>query len=227
MKIVSEVPAASAWLREMGVPVLADAPPDERIDLLVTGGASGGEVPSSGAVLEFAPRTLKEVLDAVLALGRQVDALPAAMSLLAAGEARLAAVRHALGIARDGSVRGAPPPRAVILTAVDPPVAGGRWLPDLLAHAGASSPLAPSGSADRPVQQADLDAMDVVIAPAASGEARLAHGNAVLVEGLGGGGAGPELYRLVELLAAAVHGFRPDPAPAAGELVRLPAEVPA
>lgn len=221
MRIVSHVPAASAWLRALGVPVIDGPSPIDQPDLLICDGASRARPPAGATItLAFAPRTLKEALDAVLQLARHAQCLPAAMALLAAGEARLARVRQELAIGRDGSVRGADPQRAIILTSLDPLIAGGRWLPDLLAHAGASSPLAPAGDEDRHVEPSDLAPLDAVIVAlpltgakdAASGAARLAHPRTFAIGSPHACGAGPELYRTVELLAAALYGYRP-PAP--------------
>jgi len=189
----------------------------------------------------FAPATLKQALDGVLSLARAADRLPDAMRMLAEIEMRIGAVGSAIGRdRRGGTVGGQPAPRVAIATAVSEGeiVLGGRWVPDLAAAAGAEAVLVRAGEDDLSSTPAELaragPALLVLALPgvhvagalrthgvlrASAGWQPLRRTPTVAIDGRRYVVApGPSIVRAVELLAAAIHGYRPAPAPAPVEL---------
>ncbi len=79
-------------------------------------------------VVSLDPRTLDEVLDSVLTVGRHTGTSAAAEALVGRLRARLAAVAAATA--------GAPRPRVAVAEWVDPPFTAGHWVPDLVTAAG-------------------------------------------------------------------------------------------
>ncbi len=108
----------------------------------------------------FRPSTLKQVLTAVMDLGRRAGRLGEVMTLLGHQEAALKRLREDVGIPR-----AAPPsdlvPAAVILRTPSGWMAPGGWVPDLLDRAAGRDVLCQSGSAPRSVDSAVLEAADV------------------------------------------------------------------
>lgn len=105
--------AAAAWLAAFG----ADGVDPDTLDV------------------PFAPTTHKAVLDGALAFGRAAGRLPAAMRVLAEGEARLQRLRGRLGLGRADRA-GEALPSVVVVERADPLTLAGRWVPDLVTHAG-------------------------------------------------------------------------------------------
>jgi len=85
-------------------------------------------LPRCPEVLSLDPATLADVLADVLRVGERTGRAAAAAELVAALERRLAAVR--------ARVAGSPRPRVLALEWLDPPFAGGHWVPDMIAAAG-------------------------------------------------------------------------------------------
>jgi iron complex transport system substrate-binding protein len=134
--------------------------------------AFGADVGAVG-VVPFAPATYKEVLDGALALGHAAGRLPEAMRVLADGEARLRRLRDRLGLARWD--RGVVALTAVaVVEAAEPLRIAGRWVPDLVRHAGGRAVLAEAGAPSRDVPWAALVEADpdvLVVAPREGAEA--------------------------------------------------------
>ena len=125
-------------------------------------------------VLDFAPATLKQVLDAALDLGRRSGVLGDAMRTVADGERRLRTLADRVGGRRGARAR----PTVACVEWVDPPMTAGHWTPDLVEHAGARPVLSASGARSRTarwseVAEADPDVL-VVAACGRGVEASLA-----------------------------------------------------
>ena len=88
-------------------------------------------------VLTIDPRTLDEVLDTVVTLGRSSGRTAAADALVDGLRERLAAVEAAVGELDR--------PRALVLEWTDPPFAPGHWVPEMVERAGAVSTLGTPG----------------------------------------------------------------------------------
>ena len=110
------------------------------------------------AVLSLDPRTLAEVIADVPRLGAAAGADDAAERLAAELEDRLARLRDA--------VSGSDRPRVVALEWLDPPFAGGHWIPEMIEIAGGVDPVGEAGAKSRTVGWDELDGArpDVVVA---------------------------------------------------------------
>ena len=93
-------------------------------------------------LVDVAPATYKDVLDAALDLGRRVGRLPDAMRVVAGGEARLRALADRVG----GRRQLAAAPRVVCVEWVEPVFTAGHWTPDLVEHAGGVPVLSEAGA---------------------------------------------------------------------------------
>jgi iron complex transport system substrate-binding protein len=105
-------------------------------------------------VLSLDPRTLGDVLADVRRVGEATGRERQAEALVAELERRLAAVRAA--------VAGQPRPRVLALEWLDPPFAGGHWVPEMIAAAGGRDVIAAPGDSSarltwERVQAADPD----------------------------------------------------------------------
>ena len=98
-------------------------------------------LPGAPAVLSLDPSTLGEVLDDLERLAGACGAEGRGRSLRAGLDERLERVR--------GRVAGAERPRVTALEWLDPPYAGGHWVPEMLAAAGGSDPIARPGERSR------------------------------------------------------------------------------
>lgn len=209
-----------------------------------TVGATLCTVAPAARVVAADPHTLDDLSDAILAVGRAVDAEDGARRLVADLDARLDVVRAA--------VAGRRRPRVAVLEWPDPPWLPGHWVPDMVDVAGGEGLLGTSGEPSTRACWEDLDGLDVEVVVAAFCGFDLAttrgmvddlvatpHG-ARLVDGVRvlavDGSAlfsrpGPRLVDGVEVLAHALHGTGPVPAAdAAAELVDgswQPVEAPA
>ncbi|MCY7397207.1 MAG: cobalamin-binding protein [Nocardioides sp.] len=108
-------------------------------------------------VLTYAPRTIAEVLDGVLALGR-------ATGREEAGHALVADLRRRLDVVRQ-SVTGRPRPRVAVLEWTDPPYAPGHWIPEMVEAAGGECVLGAAGETSVRVlwETVHASAPDVVV----------------------------------------------------------------
>jgi iron complex transport system substrate-binding protein len=172
-------------------------------------------LPSSPHVLSLDPSTLDEVLADVRTLAAAAGAADAGDTLLGDAERRLARVRDA--------VAGAERPRVLALEWLDPPFAGGHWVPEMIALAGGEDVLARPGEKSRVFEWADAEAArpDVVVSmPCGYGTKRAAEETRPWLDRLAALGAsrvvavdassyfsrpGPRLVDGVELLAHLLH----------------------
>ncbi len=88
-------------------------------------------------VLTIDPHSIGEVLDSVTTLGAATGCERAATELVAGLRRRLYAV--------ESGVRGAPPPRALVLEWTDPAFAPGHWVPEMVTLAGGRNVLGEAG----------------------------------------------------------------------------------
>jgi iron complex transport system substrate-binding protein len=172
-------------------------------------------MPRPPTVLALDPTTLDEVLKDVRTLGEAAGAEAAADDLLSRAADRIERVRTA--------VRGAARPRVVALEWLDPPFAGGHWVPELVAMAGGLDPLGEPGRRSRVVTWEELGAArpEIVVCmpcgydrPRAAAEA-LAFGSNLAELGAATVAAvdasayfsrpGPRLVDGLELLAHLIH----------------------
>src|SRR5919106_26744 len=111
--------------------------------------AVADRLPTRPAVISLDPRTLAEVIADVPRLGSVAGADDAAERLAAELEERLADVREA--------VAGASRPRVVALEWLDPPFAGGHWVPEMIEIAGGVDPVGEAGAKSRTVGWEELE----------------------------------------------------------------------
>jgi iron complex transport system substrate-binding protein len=191
-------------------------------------------IPSDPAVLSLDPSTIGEVLADVRTLAAAADALEAGERLLADAADRLDRVSAA--------VEGANRPRVLALEWLDPPYAGGHWVPQMIEHAGGEDVLGLAGEKSRVFDWAEAAAGLPEIAvsmPCGYGTERAAEETRPFVEQIAATGArrvvavdasayfsrpGPRLIDGVELLAHLIHPDRVEPPPP-GRFVEL--DVPA
>jgi len=106
------------------------------------------------SVFSMQPRTLKEVFDEALRLGRRLDRLDAAMEVLAEGEARLKALRDRIGV--DRRTDPASLPSVACIEWLEPLMVAGHWMPDVVEMAGGRPVLAEAGTPTKRVEWAAL-----------------------------------------------------------------------
>ena len=94
-------------------------------------------LPRCPDLLSLDPRTLAGVFADIARVGEATGRTAAAEALLAALERRLAAV--------DAGVEGLPRPRVLALEWLDPPFAGGHWVPEMIERAGGIEAVARPG----------------------------------------------------------------------------------
>jgi iron complex transport system substrate-binding protein len=221
--------AAGGNLYTLHERALADLQPDLILtqDLCAVCALPSGHVEAALAyldcqaqVLTLDPRTLDEVLDTFLTIGRATGVPGRADRLVAGLRARLAAVA--------ARVAGRPRPKVAMIEWVDPPFTAGHWVPDLVTAAGgtpvAARPGEPSVAARWPEIAAAAPDL-AVVAPCgyhldgAAEQARIAvqelpglpvwaiDADGIVVR------PGPRLVAGVEALAAMLHPGIASPAP--------------
>ena len=210
-------------------PPLADV--EKALDTL-----AGGDV----ELVNFAPGTYKQVLDAALDLGRRVGRLPDAMRVVADGEARLRRLADRVGGRRQLGAA----PRVVCVEWVEPVFTAGHWTPDLVEHAGGVPVLSEAGARSGEVTWGAIaDADPDVLVVAACGRSVAAsvadleacaprwrdlraarEGCAVVLEGdLLFNRPGPSLVRSSEVMAWAIWGEASGITPRPEEAAVVPA----
>jgi iron complex transport system substrate-binding protein len=187
-------------------------------------------IPSEPQVLSLDPTTIGEVLADVRTLAMAAEAPAAGEALLADAASRLDRVAEA--------VEGAERPRVLALEWLDPPYAGGHWVPQMVELAGGEDALGLPGEKSRVFDWSEAEAAraEVVVSmPCGYGAERAAEETRSHLDRLRSLGArrvvavdassyfsrpGPRLVDGVELLAHVLH---PDrvPAPPPGRLVEL------
>jgi iron complex transport system substrate-binding protein len=193
-------------------------------------------IPSEPQVLSLDPSTIGEVLADIRTLATATGAIEAGERLLADLADRLDRVQEALA--------GAPErPRVLALEWIDPPFAGGHWVPQMIELAGGEDALGLAGEKSRTFDWAEAEAArpEVAVAmPCGYGTERAAEETRAFLERIAATGArrvvavdatayfsrpGPRLVDGVELLAHILHPDRAD-APPPGRAVELDVSAP-
>lgn len=178
-------------------------------------------------VFSMQPRTLKEVLNTALRLGRTLKRTHDAMRVVASAEKQLHDLHTRVGYDRRETDPGTLPTVACIEW-LDPLMVAGHWMPDIVEMAGGKAVLTEAGDASQTIsfdalREADPDAIAILpcgfsiehtrrdlsaltdrpgwsdLRAAQSGRVVLLDGNAYFNR------PGPRLYRSIEVLAAALH----------------------
>ncbi len=188
------------------------------------------------------PRTLKEVLDQALALGRLLGRSAEAMRTIARLEMQLHLLRRRIGIERTTPT--AEMPTVAALEWIEPVMTAGHWTPDLIELAGGRPVCSGAGERSRVLdwdvlRREDPDVIAVIPCGMTVGSARRdAHyltsrdgwedlsavrgGRVYLFDGNAYfNRPGPRLYRSIELLAAVLYGDRARVDVEAGEMMPL------
>jgi iron complex transport system substrate-binding protein len=164
---VRESLAEEATIYHLNRDLLAELTPDlmltqELCDVCAVGTPEVRHVvaslPHTPQVVSLEPRTLGEVLDSILLVGRLTGTLRRAIELADSLRARLETVR--------GAVAGPPRRRVLTLEWVDPLFVGGHWVPEMVEIAGGREVLGEAGLPSREVtwQEVAAAAPEVVIA---------------------------------------------------------------
>ncbi|HEX6573419.1 MAG TPA: cobalamin-binding protein [Gemmatimonadaceae bacterium] len=95
------------------------------------------ELPSRPQVLWLTPRTIEDIEQNILDIGRATSRMLEAESLIADNRERIQTVRK--------SVHGAPVRRVAFLEWTDPLFCPGHWVPEMISLAGGSDPLGVAG----------------------------------------------------------------------------------
>lgn len=185
-------------------------------------------------IFSMQPTTFKQVLNDALRLGKKIGRTREAMEFVARRERRLQDLRSRLGLSkRSGSESR---PSVLCISCIDPLVAAGNWVPDMVELAGGA--MSDLGVAGQPshflgwtsVRRADPDVLAFVLSgldlettrsevimriPALPGWADLRavrNGRVYVFNGRDYfSRPGPRLYRGIELLALALHPQRLTP----------------
>jgi iron complex transport system substrate-binding protein len=192
-------------------------------------------IPSEPQVLSLDPSTIGEVLADVRTLAVAADASEAGEQLLEEAADRLDHVAQA--------VEGADRPRMLALEWLDPPYAGGHWVPQMVELAGGEDALGLPGERSRTFEWSEAEAARpelVVSMPCGYGAERAAEETRPHLEQLAALGArrvvavdasayfsrpGPRLVDGVELLAHILHPDRVA-APPPGRMIELDVSAP-
>ena len=140
---------------ELDAGALLDADPD----LVIVGDGDGGAIGAREveavfadedeppSVLTLAASSVEGVLNGIVAVGAMTEAENAALDVVVGLRERLQGLEEIVMGRRD---RGFQPPRVVLLGAVDPPRAVGRWIPDQVRLAGGWELLGQDGGPAEP-----------------------------------------------------------------------------
>jgi iron complex transport system substrate-binding protein len=123
-------------------------------------------LPRCPEVLSLDPKTLAGVFADIRTVGAAIGRTAEAEALLRTLEDRLAAVR--------ARVADRPRPRVLALEWLDPPFAGGHWIPEMIAAAGGDDAIAGPGDSSRRLTWEQVEAADpdaVVVMPCGFDEA--------------------------------------------------------
>jgi iron complex transport system substrate-binding protein len=114
-------------------------------------------------ILSLSPTTLDDMLGDILAVGAATGRLARAREVVARLKARCASVRY-----RTAAVTRSCRPRVAVIEWLDPPMAAGNWVPELVRIAGGHDVLGQAGSHSHWITWADVAAADpdvVVLIP--------------------------------------------------------------
>lgn len=117
---------------------------------------------SAPEIIDFAPSTHKQVLDASLTLANRIGRFEAAMRVVAESEQQLRELANRVGGRRQLEAG----PTVVCIEWVEPPMTAGHWTPDLVEHAGGRPLLSEAGERSQyttweAVAEADPDVLVV------------------------------------------------------------------
>jgi len=133
-------------------------------------------LPRCPEVLSLDPKTLAGVFADIEKVGAATGRQAAAETLIQDLEERLAAVR--------AQVAGRPRPRVLALEWLDPPFAGGHWIPEMIDAAGGLDIIAGAGDSSRRLTWEQVEAADpevIIVMPCGYDEAG-AHAQMALAE---------------------------------------------
>jgi len=150
-------------------------------------------LPRCPEVLSLDPQTLAGVFADIEKVGAATGRQTEAAALIQDLEERLAAVR--------ARVAGRPRPRVLALEWLDPPFAGGHWIPEMIDAAGGVDVIASAGDSSRRLTWEQIEAADpdvVIVMPCGYDEAG-AQAQMALAAG------GPAWQRLRAVRAGRVH----------------------
>ena len=127
------------------------------------------EIETQPRVVSLDPHTVGEVLGDVRTLAQLTDRKDAGVDLVRDASARIDRVRVA--------VRGARRPRVAALEWLDPPFAGGHWVPQLIEYAGGEDVLGFAGerSEERAWDEVAASQPDIVVVMPCGYDAEIAH----------------------------------------------------
>ena len=171
------------------------------------------ELPSKPEVLWLTPRTIGEIEQNILDIGRATDRILEAEALIADNRERIARVSDA--------VADVPPRRVAFMEWTDPLFCAGHWVPEMIAVAGGEDPLGQAGGDSRRISWESVAAGSpeiVIVAPCGYSLAQSAEAAARIMRPKGArviavdanayfARPGPRVAEGVELLA---HLFHPD-----------------
>jgi iron complex transport system substrate-binding protein len=179
-------------------------------------------------VLTLDPRSLSEVLDSILLVGRRAGVAGRAETLVAGLRERLSAIT--------AGVAGRERPRVAVVEWVDPPFTAGHWVPDLVTAAGGQPVAARAGAPSVQTSWPAVAAAEpdlVVVAPCGYHLAGAAEQALIAAAALPGVPVwaidadgivvrpGPRLVSGVEAMAAVIHpGAVPAAPPGAVQRIR-------
>jgi len=112
-------------------------------------------------VVALSPATLADLFADILTVGRATGRLPQARDCVARLRARVASLASRIGTFPDR-------PRVAVIEWLDPPMAAGNWVPEMVALAGGSDVLGTAGAHSRWISWADVAAADpdvVILVP--------------------------------------------------------------
>ena len=174
------------------------------------------ELPSRPEVLWLTPRTIAEVEQNILDIGRATNRIPEAESLIAGNRERIERVRAAVG--------DHPPRRVAFLEWTDPLFCPGHWVPEMIELAGGHDPLGERGGDSRRITWESVargSPQLIVVAPCGFGLQQSIHAARAITPPAGAkviavdanayfARPGPRIAEGVELLAHLFHPGRFD-----------------
>ena len=174
------------------------------------------ELPSRPEVLWLTPRTIADVEQNILDIGRATNRIPEAESLIAGNRERIERVRAAVG--------DHPPRRVAFLEWTDPLFCPGHWVPEMIELAGGHDPLGERGGDSRRITWESVargSPQLIVVAPCGFGLQQSIHAARAITPPAGAkviavdanayfARPGPRIAEGVELLAHLFHPGRFD-----------------
>lgn len=113
---------------------------------------------SQPAILSMHPRSVKQVMDMGLRIGRAIERSREAMDVIGTAERELHQLRSALGLNKKTDTNKLP--RVVCIEWLEPLMTAGHWMPDVIELAGGKALLAEAGSVSAYVAWEDIRTAD-------------------------------------------------------------------